>query len=1022
MIDGLPTTTRLRVSDLDMRGGSRYEDRTSNTYQLVGGAQYEGDGWNASLEGAYSSSRQHLDNLNIADIATGDAEFISNPGDKLWSMVYYNGFDQARLDPKSYRVASLNGPLNRISSDRLWDIKGDFRRDFSDEGLTTLRFGFHYTDRKIYQDNSRLTVQAAGVSALYGGLPAGPIPASFSAAPFMTLIQAGKGRYLGSYSGDAIFASEWLSSDTPSFISHFTDEQLIAASPNSLTNDPTGITDVKEKVFAAYARGDFVFGDLSGNVGFRVAHTRQATVGVSPDLNGITVQPDAGNITRVPASAPVTVSRDYWDFLPSFNLKWQPTDELLFRFSAARTITRPNLSNISPTTTANGVNLTVTQNNPYLDPFRANNLDATAEWYFSKDGLIGASFFYKNLKSLIRQETTVQPFTVTKLFSDGRQERAAVDFTVSQLVNGRGVTVKGFELYYQQAFSFLPAPFDGLGTVLNYTFIDNSDPTQLTAASRNNFNATGYYEKGPIGVRLSYSWRSGFLSTAATTPAMSQYTKAYGTLDGSINVKVNDRISLVLEAVNLLDTDERVSFTNGLPRRPNIVLILLDDFGIGDSRSYNPWSAIPTPNIDRLAREGMRFTDMHSSSAVCTPSRYSILTGRYCSRSRLKSGVLDGNGTNLIEPGRLTLPGLLKTAGYHTSGVGKWHLGLGEGEAADYAKPLRPGPIDHGFDYYFGIPSSLDFPSYLYFENDRVVEAPNAHTGGSDKPRGVFWRAGAIAPGFRMEKVVPTLTDKAVEVVRTAPKDRPFFLYFPLPSPHTPWVPLPEYRGKSGAGDYGDYVVETDAMIGRLLGAIEERGLAQDTIVIVTSDNGADWKPEDAARFAHRANAQWRGEKADAWEAGHRIPFVIRWPGRVAPGSTSAETGSLTDIMATLAGALGLPLPDDAAEDSFNLLPALQQNGHASIRPNIVDHSLQGLFTIREGNWKLIQGLGSGGFTLPKSADPAPGGPRGQLYDLDADPREENNLYDKRPDIVARLSATLDALQRDGRSRPRRSA
>lgn len=455
-------------------------------------------------------------------------------------------------------------------------------------------------------------------------------------------------------------------------------------------------------------------------------------------------------------------------------------------------------------------------------------------------------------------------------------------------------------------------------------------------------------------------------------------------------------------------------------RRPNIVLVLLDDFGIGDAQSYNPWSAIPTPNIDRLTQEGMRFADMHSSSAVCTPSRYSILTGRYCWRSRLKSGVLDGTGTNLIEPGRLTLPGLLKRAGYRTGGVGKWHLGLGEGEAADYSRPLRPGPVDHGFDYYFGIPSSLDFPPYLYFENDHVVEAPTAHTDGSDAPRGVFWRKGPIAPGFKMEEVVPTLTAKAVDFVAKARKGSPFFLYFPLPSPHTPWVPLPEYQGKSGAGTYGDYVVETDAMIGKVLDAIDARGAQDDTIVIVTSDNGADWKPEDAARFAHRANADWRGEKADAWEAGHRIPFVIRWPGHITPASVSQETGSLTDIMATLAAVLELPLPDDAAEDSFNLLPALEQTAQASIRPNIVDHSLHGLFTIREGNWKLILGLGSGGFTLPKAVEPAPGGPKGQLYDLQNDPREEHNLFDKRPEIVARLTATLEELQRKGRSRPAR--
>ncbi|SCW53701.1 iron complex outermembrane recepter protein [Sphingobium faniae] len=564
VLDGLPTTTRLRVTDLDMRGGGRFEDRVSDTYSLVGGAHYEADGWTASLEGSYASSKQNLQNLNIADIATGEAEFISTPGSTLWTMNYYNGFDTARLDPNSYRVASLNGAFNRHSSDRLWDIKGDLRREFGDRGLTAFQTGFHYSDRKIYRDNHALTVQAAGVSTLYGGLPAGPTAGSYSAAPFMQVIKAGKGRFLGSYGGSAAFADSWLASDTRGFIANFSDEELIAA--GTYTNDPTGITNVKEKIFAGYARGDFLFGNLSGNVGFRVVHTQQASVGVSPDLTGITVEPDAGNVTRVPASAPITVKRDYWDFLPALNLKWQVADNLLLRFSASRTMTRPNLSQISPTTTASGTARTITQNNPYLDPFRAHNLDATAEWYFNQDGLIGASLFYKDLKSLIRDQTTVQSVPVTFIYSNGNRVSSNLDFTASQLVNGEGVSVKGFELYYQQAFRFLPAPFDGLGAVANYTFIDNSDPTQLTAASRNNYNITGYYEKGPIGARLSYSWRSGFLSTASILPALSQYTRSYGTLDGSINLKLNDRFSVVLEAVNILDTDERVRFTNGLPQ------------------------------------------------------------------------------------------------------------------------------------------------------------------------------------------------------------------------------------------------------------------------------------------------------------------------------------------------------------------------------------------------------------------------------------------------------------------------
>ncbi|RZK02086.1 MAG: TonB-dependent receptor [Novosphingobium sp.] len=567
VLAGLPTTTRLRVADVDMRGGSRTEDRKSRLYSLTGNAKYEADGWTASLEGSYASSKQELDQLNIADITTGDAEFVSNPGDTLWSMIFNNGFDQARFDPNTYRVASLNGPLNQKASDRVWQIKGDVAREFGDEGLTALRFGVRYLDRKVYKDNSRLTVTAAGVSALYGGLPAGPIAGSFSAAPFMRVVSPGKGVYLGSYSGDAVFAGSWLASNTLAFVSRFTDAQLIAASPGSLTNDATGITNVQEKTLAGYGRADFAFGTLSGNLGLRAVRTQQSTIGVSPDLAGITIQPDAGNITRVPASAPLVVKRSYWDFLPSFNLKWQPTEELLFRLSASRTVSRPNLADVSPTTTVNGPARTVTQNNPLLDPFRSNNLDLTAEWYFSKDGVLGTSLFYKDLRSLIRRETTVQSLPITYLYSNGTQQAATVDFTVSKLVNGKGVKVKGFEAYYQQAFTFLPKPFDGLGAVLNYTFIDNSDPQQLTAASKHNFNLTGFYEKGPIGVRLSYSWRSGFLSTAAVAPAMSQYTLSYGTLDGSINVKVTDQISVVLEAVNILDTDERVRFVgSNLPQ------------------------------------------------------------------------------------------------------------------------------------------------------------------------------------------------------------------------------------------------------------------------------------------------------------------------------------------------------------------------------------------------------------------------------------------------------------------------
>ncbi len=457
-------------------------------------------------------------------------------------------------------------------------------------------------------------------------------------------------------------------------------------------------------------------------------------------------------------------------------------------------------------------------------------------------------------------------------------------------------------------------------------------------------------------------------------------------------------------------------------RRPNIVFVLADDMGWGDIGAYNPQSGVPTPNLDRLAAHGMRFTDMHSSSAVCTPSRYSILTGRYAWRSRLKKGVLNGYDPTLIEEGRLTVAGMLKAAGYHTAGVGKWHLGLGSDPSTDYAKPLNPAPTDHGFDYYFGIPASLDMPPYLYFENDRAVAQPSTETKGSKDPRGVFWRAGAMMPGFDFTQVVPTLTQKAVDVIRKAGStpEQPFFLYFSLPSPHTPWLPAPEFKGKSRAGLYGDYAHETDAMVGKVMAALEANGVADNTIVVFTSDNGADWKEEDGDRYAHRANAGWRGRKADIWEAGHRVPFLVQWPGHIKPGSVSAEIGSLTDFMATVAAILDLPLPDDAAEDSFDLSPALERRNRRPIRSTIVDHSIDGMFTIREGNWKLELGLGSGGFSAPRRVEPDPAGPAGQLYDLGTDPGETNNVWDRHPDIVARLSGLLKVYQDAGRTRPAR--
>ncbi len=455
--------------------------------------------------------------------------------------------------------------------------------------------------------------------------------------------------------------------------------------------------------------------------------------------------------------------------------------------------------------------------------------------------------------------------------------------------------------------------------------------------------------------------------------------------------------------------------------RPNIVYILADDLGWGDLDCYNPRSAVPTPYANRLAEQGVRFTDMHSPSSVCTPTRYGILTGRYCWRTRLKQGVLQGYSPSLIEPGRLTVPAMLKQRGYYTAGLGKWHLGLGDRDRTDYSQPLRPGPLDFGFDYYFGIPSSLDFEPYLYFENDRPVEQPTSTTqGASQPPRGVFWRAGAIAPHFDFPQVLPTLTDKAVSIIRDRGRtpQHPFFLYFALSAPHTPWVPVKPFLGRSKAGLYGDFVAQVDATVGRVAGALEEAGLADNTLLVLTSDNGAHWTPEDKAAWPHRANGDWRGMKADIWDAGHRIPFLARWPGRIKPGSVSRQLGCLTDWMATAADIVDFQLPRTAGEDSYDLLPALLGSTQAPIRNAIVHHSNNGVFSIREQNWKLELGLGSGGFSQPIKEEPLPGGPKGQLYNLAKDSAESDNVYLQHPDVVARLTALLERYQQQGYSRP----
>jgi len=470
-------------------------------------------------------------------------------------------------------------------------------------------------------------------------------------------------------------------------------------------------------------------------------------------------------------------------------------------------------------------------------------------------------------------------------------------------------------------------------------------------------------------------------------------------------------------------------------KAPNLIYILADDMGYGDLSCLNPESKWRTPHLDRLAAGGMCFTDAHSSSAVCTPSRYSILTGRYNWRSTLKHGVTWGYSPHLIEDGRMTVASLLRQRGYHTAAIGKWHLGWDwaknrpEPDNVDYDKPIRSGPCSFGFDDFFGISASLDMPPYVYVENDRVTAMPDRQDPGCDLPGKRlpgdvgfrFWRPGPCAPDFRHEEVLPTLTRRAEEFIATQSAAQPFFLYFSLPAPHTPILPTAEFQGRSGANPYGDFCLMVDNVVGRVMAAVERAGLTDDTLIIFTSDNGCSPSADfpGLAKLGHHPSYLFRGHKADIYDGGHRIPLLIRWPARIPAGRACEDTVCLVDLLATMAEVAGVAVPDEAGEDSVSNLPLwLEQPGAAPVREATVHHSIDGSFAIRQGRWKLELCAGSGGWSWPRPGAECEGLPPLQLYDLHADVGERRNVQEQNPEVVAHLTALLARYVRTGRSTP----
>lgn len=468
--------------------------------------------------------------------------------------------------------------------------------------------------------------------------------------------------------------------------------------------------------------------------------------------------------------------------------------------------------------------------------------------------------------------------------------------------------------------------------------------------------------------------------------------------------------------------------------RPNIVFILADDMGYGDVSCLNPEGKIKTPNLDRIARSGVVFTDAHSGSAVCTPTRYSLLTGRYSWRSTLKSGVLFGYDEAIIPSDRKTVAAMLKDQGYQTACFGKWHLGWtwnnisqGAGDV-DFSKPITHGPTTLGFDYFYGISGSLDMAPYVYVENDRPTSVPDRETEGHNLPvgaegyNGAFWRKGPTGSDFDHQDCLPNLTRRAVKYIEEkSTTGKPYFLYFPMPAPHTPLLPSEEFQGKSGVSPYADFVMMVDAEVGKILDAVKQSGQQQNTIVVFASDNGfapaADLKGQTSK--GHNPSAIYRGHKADLYDGGHRIPCLMQWPAKIRKAHVVSQTICLADFVATFAQISGYQLAGNEAEDSYNLLPAIRKPGYSrTIREATVHHSVNGNFSIRKGDWKLLLSPGSGGWSSPTPGKEEEGLPQVQLYNLKNDPSEKNNVYAGHPELVTELKALLQKYVQEGRSTP----
>ncbi|MCH6255353.1 arylsulfatase [Puniceicoccaceae bacterium K14] len=466
-------------------------------------------------------------------------------------------------------------------------------------------------------------------------------------------------------------------------------------------------------------------------------------------------------------------------------------------------------------------------------------------------------------------------------------------------------------------------------------------------------------------------------------------------------------------------------------KAPNIIIIYTDDQGFGDSSAQNPDSKFQTPNIDRLAHEGIAFTNAHSPDAVCTPSRYGLLTGRYAWRTTLKNNVLHADVPCLIADGRMTIASMLRDNGYRTAMVGKWHLGMdipGEFGNRDWTQPVKDMPLDKGFEYFYGIPASLNYGVLAWFEGRYAEVPPTLYTAKRPNDRHLDYRIEPsyqktadearellertpleVAPDFEDNQCLTRFTNKAIEWIEDHTKsdenEKPFFLYLPYTSPHYPVCPLPEFWGQGDAGGYGEFMIETDYHVGQILEYLENMGLDDNTIIVYSSDNGAEnsWK-QRIEEFGHYSNYEYRGGKRDIYEGGHRVPFFVRWPNGIKnPGRSSDALVGQVDILATIAELIDVEIPENAGEDSQSFLTIMESAQKETKRVPLINHAFDGQMSITDGNWKLI---------LPHSDKDI------ELYDLAKDPSEAENLADARPKKVKRLLQKATDIVVNGRSTP----